>query len=77
MNADPVTVMRRRFPNLVFWFGARTHVWWALMPPPSGWRLIEAADPEQLTRAVIEAQSWPWPSPRRGARWIRGTGDAG
>lgn len=72
MTPDAVAVLRRRFPGLVFWLGARSGVWWALVPPPAGWRLVEAADPEELTQAVIKAQSWPWPSPRQGARWMRG-----
>ncbi|MEV5707452.1 hypothetical protein [Actinoallomurus sp. NPDC052274] len=74
MNTDPVVVLHRRFPGLVFWFGARTGAWWAIVPPPAGWRLIEAADPDQLTQAVIKSQSWPWPSPREGARWTLGEG---
>ena len=77
MTPDAVTVLRRRFPGLVFWFGRRTGAWWALLPPPAGWRLIEAADPEELTRAVLNAQSWPWPAPRQGARWTAGSGYPG
>lgn len=61
MIVDPVKVIRRRFPGLVFWFGRRTGSWWALIPPPVGWRLVEAVDVEELTRAVVQAQSWPWP----------------
>ncbi len=62
MTPDPVVVLRRRFPGLVFWYGPRTGSWWALVPtPPVGRRLVEAADPDRLTRAVIEAHTWPWP----------------
>jgi hypothetical protein len=74
MTLDAVAMLRRRFPGLVFWYGSRTRAWWALLPPPAGWRLIEAADPDELTRAVLNAQSWPWPSPWQGARWSVGAG---
>jgi hypothetical protein len=72
VNPGAFVVLRRRFPGLVFWFGQRTCSWWALVGPPAGWRLVEAVDAEELTRAVIEAQSWPWPAPDRGARWVLG-----
>ncbi|GAB3989628.1 hypothetical protein GCM10029978_115250 [Actinoallomurus acanthiterrae] len=62
MSADAMMVLRRRFPGTLIWFGPYTKSWWALMPPPVGWRLIEAADPEELTRAIIYAASWPWPA---------------
>jgi hypothetical protein len=65
---DEVRVIRRRFPGLVFWRGVHTGTWWALIPPPAGWRLVEASDPEELTQAVVNARSWPWPS---GTAWSR------
>lgn len=74
MTPDAAAVLRRRFPGLVFWYGPHTGAWWALLPPPAGWRLVEAADPDQLTQAVIHAQSWPWPAPWQGARWTVGVG---
>lgn len=58
---DPVAVMRRRFPGLVFWRGRYTGHWWALVYVASGWRLIEALDIEDLTKAMREAETWPWP----------------
>ena len=61
MNTDPAAILRRRFPGLVFWFGPYTRSWWALIPPPTGWRFVEAMDPDELTRAIIQARSWPWP----------------
>ncbi|GAA4634080.1 hypothetical protein GCM10023196_074190 [Actinoallomurus vinaceus] len=61
MNPDQAWVISRRFPGLVFWFGRCTRSWWALVWVPSGWRLVEAADTDQLTRAVLEARTWPWP----------------
>jgi hypothetical protein len=76
VNADALSVLTRRFPGWMIWFGERTRSWWALVPPPAGWRLVEAADAEELTRAIIEAQSWPWPSPAGGARWLPGIGQA-
>jgi hypothetical protein len=74
MPLDAAIVLRRRFPGLVFWFGRRTGVWWAALPLAGGWRLVEAADPEELTQAVIKADIWPWPAPRQGARWTLGVG---
>jgi hypothetical protein len=70
-----VAVLEYRFPGVAIWYGERSGCWWAMVPPPAGWRLVEAADPDQLTQAVIKAQSWPWPSPRQGARWTLGVGD--
>lgn len=64
-------VLARRFPGVLLWFGVRTGCWWALVPPPAGWRLVEAIDPEELTRAIIEASAWPWPSGTGGANWRR------
>jgi hypothetical protein len=65
------SVLARRFPEVVFWFGEQTRSWWAVLPPPAGWRLVEAINADELTRAIIEAQSWPWPSPSGGAVWRR------
>lgn len=69
-------MLARRFPGLMFWFGDATRSWWALLPPPAGWRLVEAADADELTRAIIKAQSWPWPSPGGGVGWRRSAGDS-
>ncbi|MCO6008754.1 hypothetical protein NE236_27645 [Actinoallomurus purpureus] len=67
MSADARGILRRRFPGMVIWYGPYTGSWWALVPPPVGWRLVEALDPEELTRAIVNAVSWPWPpSPRFG-----------
>ncbi|WP_345433988.1 hypothetical protein [Actinoallomurus vinaceus] len=61
MSTDAIGILRRRFPGLVFWYGRHTGSWWALIPPPAGWRLVEALDPDELTRAVLQCASWPWP----------------
>jgi hypothetical protein len=61
MKADPVIVLRRRFPGLVFWYGIRTRSWWAMVRVPQGWRLVEAMDVDELTRAVLAAATWPYP----------------
>lgn len=74
MSAAVLAILTYRFPGAVIWYGERTASWWAMVPPPAGWRLVEAADPDQLTQAVIKAQSWPWPAPRQGARWTLGVG---
>jgi hypothetical protein len=71
VNPDPVGVLTRRFPGLMIWYGERTGSWWALVPPPAGWRLVEASNPDELTRAVVQASSWPWPSGTAGAKWRR------
>jgi hypothetical protein len=70
------SVLTRRFPGVMFWFGDQTRLWWAVLPPPAGWRLVEAIDADELTRAIIEAQSWPWPSPSGGAGWRRPAGNS-
>jgi hypothetical protein len=31
-----------------------------------GWRLVEAADVEELTRAIVQAETWPCPPAPRG-----------
>ncbi|MEV5747302.1 hypothetical protein AB0L00_05740 [Actinoallomurus sp. NPDC052308] len=61
MSASALGVLRRRFPGMVIWYGPYTGSWWALVPPPMGWRLVEALDPEELTRAILTATTWPWP----------------
>ncbi len=71
MAPDPLTMLTNRFPTLEIWYGPRTGVWWAVVPPPAGWRLVEALDPDELSRAILRAQSWPWPSPSGGANWRR------
>jgi hypothetical protein len=71
-NAEMLPILNRRFPHALIWFGERTGSWWALVPPPAGWRLVEAIDGEELTRAIVQAQSWPWPSPAGGPRWLPG-----
>ncbi|GAB3987682.1 hypothetical protein GCM10029978_107430 [Actinoallomurus acanthiterrae] len=76
-RADPVIVLRRRFPGLVFWFGIRTRSWWAMVRVAQGWRLVEAMDADELTRAVLAAATWPYPpawrpalTPKRSGRLV-------
>lgn len=59
--SGPAAMLRRRFPGLVFWFGPRTRSWWAVVRIRSGWRLVEAVDADELTRAVLAAAAWPYP----------------
>lgn len=61
-GGDPAAVLARRFPGTVCWFGPPTGSWWAVVRVSCGWRLVEAVAPEELTRAIIEARTWPWPS---------------
>ncbi|MCO5968522.1 hypothetical protein [Actinoallomurus soli] len=63
-------MISRRFPGLVFWFGRFTRSWWALVPVPVGWRLVEAADADDLTRAVLEAQTGLRAAAKRGVTVI-------
>ncbi|GAA0363812.1 hypothetical protein NE235_16535 [Actinoallomurus spadix] len=52
-----LTVMlRRRFPDTVLWFGPYTRHWWAMLPVRGRWCLVEAADPDELTGAVIRTR---------------------
>ncbi len=67
-SADPVAVLRGRFPGLVFWFGTRTRSWWAVVRVPAGWRLVEAVDADELTHAVLTAATWPYPPSGRPVR---------
>jgi hypothetical protein len=67
MAVDPVTVLRRRFPGLVFWYGLRTRSWWAMVRISRGWRLVEAMDADELTQAVLTAATWPYPPARQPA----------
>lgn len=60
-RADPVTVLRRRFPGLACWYGLRTRSWWAMVRVSQGWRLVEAMDADELTRAILTAATWPYP----------------
>lgn len=61
VGADPVIVLRRRFPGLVFWYGSCTRSWWAIVRVSQGWRLVEAMDGYELTQAVLTAATWPYP----------------
>lgn len=51
--ASTASLLRRRFPSAVVWFGAFTRRWWAMVRAGGGWRLVEAAGPEELTRTII------------------------
>jgi hypothetical protein len=53
--ASTASLLRRRFPWAVVWFGASTRHWWAMVRTDGWWRLVEAAGPEELTRAIINA----------------------
>lgn len=56
-----VAILTCRFPGVALWFGEATGSWWALVRVSRGWRLVEAADVEELTRAIIQAETWPRP----------------
>lgn len=47
-------VLSRRFPGATVWYGRRTRRWWAVIRASGRWLLIEAAGPDELTRALIE-----------------------
>lgn len=48
-----VSLLRRRFPFAVVWFGPFTRRWWAMVRRSGRWSLIEAPGPEELTWAII------------------------
>jgi hypothetical protein len=50
------SILAERFPGAVIWFGRFTRRWWALVWAGGRWRLVEGAQPEDLTRAIINAQ---------------------
>ncbi|GAA0333007.1 hypothetical protein NE235_13325 [Actinoallomurus spadix] len=53
--ASAASMLGRRFPSAVMWFGAFTRRWWALVWAGGRWQLIDAAGPEELTGAIINA----------------------
>ncbi|MCO5993010.1 hypothetical protein [Actinoallomurus rhizosphaericola] len=67
MTVDALAVLTRRFPGVVIWFGAATRSWWAMVWISGRWRLVEAMDPEELTKAILSAATWPYPA----AVWTR------
>jgi hypothetical protein len=73
-NPMMVAILTHRFPGVPLWFGKATRSWWALVRVSQGWRLVEAADVEELTRAIIKADTWPCPPahPRRTVRHLGG-----
>ncbi|GAA4619984.1 hypothetical protein GCM10023196_002200 [Actinoallomurus vinaceus] len=71
-NPAAVAILTHRFPGVPLWFGEATRSWWALARVSWGWRLVEAADVEELTRAIIQADTWPRPPvhPRQTVRYL-------
>jgi hypothetical protein len=74
MNAPPTTLvdawdyrelveaeaadLRRRFPEIMVWFGDATRHWWAVVEsPPDSWHLIEANGPYDLCRLIDSARA--------------------
>ncbi|WP_460357037.1 hypothetical protein [Actinoallomurus acanthiterrae] len=62
MNPDPLTVLARRFPGVMIWFGPATQSWWAMLWVSGRWRLVEAVDADELTKAILSAATWPYPA---------------
>src|SRR5688500_10577386 len=63
LEVDPEQIRRRleqMFPGVTAWFGEYTGQWWAMV----GWRLLEAATPDQLAEKIRAARA-PRPAPRR------------
>lgn len=54
--AMTASILGRRFPSAVVWFGTYTRRWWALVCAGGRWRLVEGVQPDDLTRAIIDAQ---------------------
>jgi hypothetical protein len=61
--ASIASMLARRFPGAVVWFGAYTRRWWAMACLGGQLRFFEAASPDELTRAIINGHSlatlWP------------------
>ncbi|GAB3959618.1 hypothetical protein GCM10029978_007040 [Actinoallomurus acanthiterrae] len=76
VSPDPTTmaILTNRFPGVLLWFGESTRSWWAMVWVSWGWRLVEATDVEELTRAIIQADTWPRPPahPRRTGHHLEG-----
>ncbi|GAB3958037.1 hypothetical protein GCM10029978_001990 [Actinoallomurus acanthiterrae] len=53
--AVTASMLKRRFPSAMVWFGTFTRRWWALVWASGRWQLIEGAGPEELTGAIINA----------------------
>ncbi|GLZ12553.1 hypothetical protein Acsp04_27880 [Actinomadura sp. NBRC 104425] len=53
--------IRRDFPEIPAWYGKATGSWWAMVPIGARWRLVEAVDPAELRRAILNPAGWPWP----------------
>ncbi|MCO6010558.1 hypothetical protein NE236_36930 [Actinoallomurus purpureus] len=49
------SMLGRRFPSAVVWFGAFTQRWWAIVRAGDRWSLVEGAGPDELTGAIINA----------------------
>ncbi|MBA9003078.1 hypothetical protein [Thermomonospora cellulosilytica] len=65
--ADPlyaVWLLARRefgneFPSITIWFGLATRKWWALVPAPGGWWVLDSPHPEDLRMQIRGAmRSW-------------------
>ena len=68
VEAWPLTdhIARER-QALAVWYGKATGSWWALVTLPGHRlgrrreRLVEAANPAELRRAIAHPEGWPWP----------------
>ncbi|MFG2248184.1 hypothetical protein [Spirillospora sp. NPDC048823] len=56
--AQAVTVakLQERFAGVICWWGLSTKEWWALIPGGTQWQIVNAADPDDLVQAVLEAR---------------------
>ncbi|MEV5747154.1 hypothetical protein AB0L00_04995 [Actinoallomurus sp. NPDC052308] len=51
------SILRRRFPSAVVWFGPFTRRWWAMVRAGDRWCLVDAPDPDELTGSIIRVLS--------------------
>jgi hypothetical protein len=51
--AATTSVLARRFPGAVVWYGAYTRRWWAMVRVADRMQLFEGAGPDEITGAII------------------------
>ncbi|POM24464.1 hypothetical protein BTM25_30930 [Actinomadura rubteroloni] len=56
-TAAAVRGLQDQFPGVRVWYGKATRSWWALVPLGGGSRLLEAAAPQTLRDAILNARA--------------------
>ncbi|WP_433461721.1 hypothetical protein [Spirillospora sp. CA-128828] len=55
-RATTVAELQQR-SGVICWWGTHTEEWWALIPGGTQWKLVNAPDPDALTRAIQNARA--------------------